>query len=290
MNELRMPDDDWFVDAGWLADNLGKPGLVVLDSSWQLKDSGLRGIDDYERAHSPGARFFDIEKIADLESPYSTMLPPSGLFGKLVGELGIDNETLVVVSDWRNVSTRCWFMFRAFGHERIRILNGGNRKWQSEGRPMVSGMEPAPEPRRFTANYQPQRLIDRHGVLAALSEPEMQIADARTAPRFTGEIGSSHGTVGGHMPGAINIPYTTFVVETPEGGFVSRSESEAILRARGLTPDRTTIATCGSGISATVVGLMLERLGWPWVLYDGSWNEWAQQPELPKVLPQGEKQ
>ena len=116
---------DWLVTTEWLSAHLAEPGLVVVDCSWYLPEAGKHGIDDFRRAHIPGARFIDLGAVSDPDSPYVNMLPSAELWSREVGRLGIDNDTTGRHLRHRRCLARLWWMFRVFGHERVRILDGG---------------------------------------------------------------------------------------------------------------------------------------------------------------------
>src|SRR5438477_595610 len=129
---------DWLVSTDWLAAHLNDPEIVVFDCSWYLPETGKQAIDDFRREHIPGARFIDLSAASDPDSPYANMLPSAERWSAEMGRLGISNETIVIVYDANYVSARLWWMFRVFGHDKVRILDGGWRKWKAEGRPTES--------------------------------------------------------------------------------------------------------------------------------------------------------
>ena len=136
---------DSLVSTDWLARHLGEPDLVIIDSSWFMPSLGRSGRDEYLAAHIPGARFLDIDEVADKSHPAPHMLPGAQQFGEAMERLGVRSDDRIVVYDNSPTRTaaRGWFMLRHFGASDVAILDGGFQKWLAEGRPTESG-EPAP--------------------------------------------------------------------------------------------------------------------------------------------------
>jgi thiosulfate/3-mercaptopyruvate sulfurtransferase len=280
---------DWLVSTDWLASHLKDANLAVLDCSWYLPEAGKHAIDDFRREHIPGARFIDLATVSDPESPYVNMLPSEKLWSTQIGRLGVDNETLVVIYDAGYVSARLWWMFRVFGHDKVRILDGGWRKWKAEGRPSESG-DPAPaKPATFAAKLRDGRVAATSDVLNAIDRGRMTIVDARTAARFAGTEGSGYpGVPSGHMPRAINTPWQRFFNPAPDFTFVDPATAARVFAEAGADVAGSVITTCGSGVTAAILGFMIERAGnVDWRLYDGSWHEWGQRDDTPKLTAAG---
>lgn len=280
---------NWLIETQELADWLeNAPGAdrVVLDCSWYLPEAGKHAIDDFRLGHIPGARFVDLTEISDPNSPYVNMLPTAEAFATVIGRLGIGTDTEVVIYDAGYVSCRLWWMFRTFGHQKMRILNGGWRKWKAESRTIETGDFSIAKPKQFTANIIEGRVATISDVRSALNDHNTTIVDARTAARFDGHEGSGYpGVASGYMPGAINTPWALFFDASNNYVFVFPERAAELFKAADADITGKVITTCGSGVTASILGFMIERLGNDqWRLYDGSWHEWGQQADTPKKI------
>lgn len=277
-----MTDDPkTLVSTEWLAAHLDDPDLRIIDASWHMPAAGRDARAEYEAAHIPGARFFDIDAIADSRSPLPHMAPQPELFISRLRAMGIGDGHQVVVYDNSDVhsAARVWWLFRLMGKTDVAMLDGGFAKWQAEGRP-VEDMPPITRDRHMTVQRQAALVRDVTQVAAAAKLGDHQIVDARSAARFRGDEPEPRpGLRAGHIPGARNVP--SGQLYNPDGTMKSPEELRAIFESAGVDLSRPVITTCGSGITAASLALALERLGKrDWSLYDGSWTEWGSYPDL----------
>ena len=271
---------DELVSVDWLAAHLGAPDLLVLESTKYLPNENRDGRAAYLAAHIPGARYFDLDLIADTDSILPHMAPAAGRFAKLVGALGVGDATRVVFYDQNSTmwATRGWWMMGLFGHDEATVLDGGLRAWQEASYPTEAGEPPAPAPAQFTARLRAERLRG----LSDLLDTEALLIDARPAARFAGSVPEPRpGLVAGHIPGSVNLPASTML--DAEGKFLPPEALRAKLVALGADGSRPVITTCGSGVSATMLTMAMKRAGLPQgAVYDGSWTEWGSDPTTPK--------
>ena len=276
---------DPMISTDWLVAHLDDPDIVIVDATWYMPGAGKDARAEHAEQHIPGAVFFDIDEISDHSSGLPHMMPAPADFAVHARRLGVEPTSTVVVYDSAGLfsAPRVWWAFRAMGHEKTVVLDGGLPKWIAEAHPLEAGWPLKPHG-EFKAHPQPALVADLSQVLSALTDGGAQLLDARSGPRFRGEEPEPRaGLRSGHMPGARNLPWSGIIGD--DGMLLPKPDLQAVFTAAGIDLDRPIVTTCGSGVSAAILALGLARLGrWDTPVYDGSWAEWGGHAETPVAV------
>ena len=276
---------DSLVSTDWLAGHLGDDDLIVLDATKHLAASGRDAGAEFLAAHIPGARFLNLADFADPASSIGKTLPGPTRAAIRFSSLGVTPASRVVLYDDSDVKTsaRAWFILRGYGIERVAILDGGLGKWRAEGRPLERGKTKGAKSEFAPADFA-GAVRRKSAMLANVATRAEQVIDARDADRFTGAARDVvHDLPGGHIPGARQLFYRDLF--DAGGTFKTEPELRAAFVPAGIDLTRPIVATCGSGVTASVLLFALHRLGVnDAALYDGSWSEWGADPDTPKEI------
>ena len=273
--------------AEWLAANLQDPAVRVVDARFDVRPASggtfeaVSGCDAYAEAHIPGAVFVDLAAdLADPDEPLHILSPER--IEALMGRLGIGNDTMVVVYDDRGGTwaARVWWALRYYGHDRVKLLDGGLTRWRAEGRPLEAEV-PSPSPARFRATVRPELRATRDDVRRAISHPDVCIVDALPEPFFRGEARLYASHQAGHVPGAHNVPAPSHLDASTQT-LLPPEALERLWAKLDLGRRKQVITYCGAGVFAAFALFALYLQGHENVaLYDASWMEWGADSSLP---------
>jgi thiosulfate/3-mercaptopyruvate sulfurtransferase len=280
---MSYVNDDALADAAWVADHLDDPKVRIVDGTWHLPPTGRNGREEYDASHIPGAVYFDIDAISDPDSSLPHMMPTAEAFAAAVGAMGIGNDHRVIVYDADGLfsAPRVWWMFRAFGHDNVAVMTGGFTAWKNAGNPVTAEV-PSPAAETFNAQLNAEMVRSKAQISANLDSGAELVLDARAASRFAGKDPEFRpGVQPGHIPGSGNLPYGE-IVDAETGTFTSSTDLRNAFDATGATGVQPVITTCGSGITACILGLGMHLIGRDnWAIYDGSWTEWGGSDDTP---------
>ena len=271
------------ISTKWLRQNIDLPDVKLIDGSWLIDTGATLARQRYLKSHIPGAVFFDIDETSDRQSGLPHMLPDKKSFEKAIGEMGVSPRDRVIVYDQAGIfsAPRVWWMFRAFGHEKVSVLDGGLPKWIGEDGAVTDQQVDHPF-RQYVAGSVAHLVADHQMVRNGTADTV--IIDARPAARFNGNAAEPRPRLrSGAMPRAKNVPSATVISD--DGTLKSLEELREIFRA-AMNEKTRAITTCGSGVTAAILCLALEKIGMSdYRLYDGSWAEWGSELNDPELFP-----
>tara|TARA_B110000090_G_scaffold160543_1_gene176938 strand:- start:2707 stop:3567 length:861 start_codon:yes stop_codon:yes gene_type:complete len=268
------------VSVDWLYHHLEDENLIILDTTIPKITADKTILINKDQIS--GAIFFAIKSIfSDTSSPFPNTMLSAKEFEVQAQKLGINNESKLVIYDDLGVysSPRVWWMFQLMGFKSTAVLDGGLPAWKAKGYLTEKPTKKTLRKGNFTANYQPEKIKFTKDVLASIDVTSVLIADARSKERFLGTVLEPRKEVrNGHIPDAINIPYTKFV---QQGMMTPVATLETVFL--NINPaKKTLIFSCGTGITACILALGAELCGIEnYAVYDGSWTEWGSTPHLP---------
>lgn len=275
-------DPKVLVSTDWLSSRLLDPEIRILDATWYLPNVDRDAKAEYDQSHIPNARFFDIDDVSDHRSDLPHMVPPVEKFMSKVRKLGVGDGHQIVIYDSHGLfsAARVWWLFKVMGQKNVAVLDGGLPKWLREGR-TVDSSPPLIRDRHMFVKYHDEMVKDVTQVSSASKLGDYEILDARSAGRFRGEEPEPRpGLRAGHIPGSKNIFYGDLLNE--DGTLKSRDELVEHFKAKAVNLDKPVITSCGSGVTAAIINLALDRIGkTDHALYDGSWTEWGMYPTVP---------
>lgn len=265
------------VDTHWLATHLNDPKLRILEVDLSPEP--------YKGAHIPGAIFWNI--FTDLLRPDWQINWEVSAFKKLMSRSGITPETTVVAyGSYPGTGAWIFWLLNAFGHENVKVLNGGYQKWKSENRPRVTELSEFPAVDYPATVSRPHLRVLHEEVYAAMNRSDCVLLDVRTRQEYHGEWFFNQPPQGtecaGHIPGAVHLEHLLCL--NADGTFKSWSDLKTLYSSKGITPDKQVFPYCAIGGRSGFTWFVLKYLlGYPQVRnYDGSWNEWSRLSYVPK--------
>jgi len=274
------------VSTEWLNNNLST--VKIFDASWHMPSSNRDAYKEYLNKHIPEAMFWNVDEHSDKDSPFPHMLPNSDYWTRMLWSFGIQNNDHIVIYDFSDVYSACrlWFSLRYFGHEKVSVLNGGMKKWLKENRPTsnkinkdigkFSYIDKINQKNKYKVNENFGWIKNKKQIEDNIKNNLFTLVDGRSRDRFEGKTEEPRpGLKKGKIPGSKNIPFQN-CIDSKTNTFKTKSELIKIFNENNVDYFKPAIFSCGSGITACVLGLAYSLIsGKNALIYDGSFAEWG---------------
>ena len=272
------------IEIDWLKKNINNPKIKIIDGTWHMPASGVNAIEIFKEKHIPNAIFVDLEEISEPNSELPHMMPNEDFFSERISNLGISNNDHLIIYDMYGIfsAARIWFMFKAFGHDKVSILNGGFPAWmESNGK--ISNEINKLKLTNYKANLNKSLIVSYKDVLDNISKNNFQVLDARSPERFSGISDEPRpGMKSGHIPKSKNLFFNDLIDQNSKK-FLKNEEIKKIIEQLGVKEKKNIICSCGSGVTACILKFAIELIykDKSIKIYDGSWSEWGSMEDSP---------
>ena len=266
------------IEIDWLKKNLNNPEIKIIDGTWHMPGSGINGFDIFKEKHIPNAIFIDLDEVSDINSDLPHMMPDENYFSEKISSLGISNNDHLIIYDMYGMfsAARIWFMFKAFGHNNISLLNGGFPAWLDSGGEVSNKINNL-KTTIYKGKLNKLLIADYQQVLENLTNQKYLVLDARSPERFSGISEEPRpGMKSGHIPKSKNL-YFNDLIDQDTKKFIKKEEIENLIKKSGIDVNKDIICSCGSGVTACIIKFAIELISKNKniKIYDGSWSEWG---------------
>ena len=272
------------IEIDWLKKNLNNKKIKIIDGTWHMPGSGLDAIEIFKEKHIPNAIFVDLEEISDQKSDLPHMMPQENYFSEKISSLGINNTDQLIIYDMYGMfsAARIWFMFKAFGHKNVSLLNGGLPEWiNSNGE--ISNKIKKYKQSNYKAVLNKSLIVNYEDVLDNIKSNKCNLLDARSPERFLGRDNEPRpGMKSGHIPKSKNLFFNNLINQDSKK-FLNKKEIKNIINNLEIDDKKEIICSCGSGVTACILKFAIELIDKDKniKIYDGSWSEWGTKEDSP---------
>ena len=272
------------IEIDWLKKNLNNKKIKIIDGTWHMPGSGLDAIEIFKEKHIPNAIFVDLEEISDQKSDLPHMMPQENYFSEKISSLGINNTDQLIIYDMYGMfsAARIWFMFKAFGHKNVSLLNGGLPEWiNSNGE--ISNKIKKYKKSNYKADLNKSLIVNYEDVLDNIKSNKYNLLDARSPERFLGRDNEPRpGMKSGHIPKSKNLFFNNLINQDSKK-FLNKKEIKNIINNLEIDDKKEIICSCGSGVTACILKFAIELIDKDKniKIYDGSWSEWGTKEDSP---------
>ena len=272
------------VEINWLKKNLNNSNIKIIDGTWHMPGASINAFDLFKEKHIPNAIFLDLESISDPESELPHMMPKENYFSKKISSLGINNNDDLIIYDMYGMfsAARIWFMFKAFGHKNVSLLNGGFPAWMNSNGEISNKINTF-KPSNYKAILNKNLIVNYNDVLKNISNEECEILDARSPDRYLGISEEPRQDVkSGHIPKSKNLFFND-LIDQDSKKFLKEEEIKFLIEKSEIDLKKDIICSCGSGVTACILKFAIELIykNKNIKIYDGSWSEWGTRKDSP---------